>query len=76
MKRAPITYRQRTISEEKLARIREIERAFHVRAFGEELAKVNLDLTIEQRLRYIEWMRELARKNGVSAAEPGDCCGS
>ena len=52
-------------SKEKLARIREIERDFHVRAFGEELARVNLDLTIEERHRYLDWMRELARKNGV-----------
>ena len=29
-------------SKEKLARLREIERDFHVRAFGEELARVNL----------------------------------
>lgn len=52
-------------SKEKLARIRQIERDFHVRAFGEELARVNLDMTKEQRLEYIEWMRETARKNGV-----------
>src|SRR2546422_7739346 len=52
-------------SKEQLARLREIERDFHVRAFGEELARVNLDLTIEERHRYIDWMRELARKNGV-----------
>jgi hypothetical protein len=52
-------------SKEQLARIREIERDFHVRAFGEELARVNLDLTIEERHRYLHWMRELARQNGV-----------
>jgi hypothetical protein len=52
-------------SKEKLARLRDIERDFHVRAFGEELARVNLDLTIEERHRYLAWMRELARKNGV-----------
>jgi hypothetical protein len=55
-------------SKEQLARIREIERDFHVRAFGEELARVNLDMTIEERHRYLEWMRELARKNGVPQA--------
>jgi len=52
-------------SKQKFARIREIERDFHVRAFGEELARVNLDMTIEERHRYLEWMREMARKNGV-----------
>ncbi len=53
------------LSREKLARVREIERDFHVRAFGEELARVNLDLTKEERHRYIDWMRETARKHGV-----------
>ena len=52
-------------SKEKLAGLNEIERDFHVRAFGEELARVNLDLTIEERHAYLEWMRELARQNGV-----------
>ena len=52
-------------SKEKLARIREIERDFHVRAFGEELARVNLDLTKEDRHRYLAWMRKTARAHGV-----------
>ena len=65
MKRAPISYRMPRWSKEQLARIRQIQRDFHVRAFGEELARVNLDMTKEQRLKYIEWMRETARKNGV-----------
>jgi len=52
-------------SKEQLRRIREIERAFHVRAFGEELARANLDMTIEERHRYLEWMRETARQGGV-----------
>ena len=52
-------------SKEKLARIREIERDFHVRAFGEELASVNLDLSIEERHKYLAWMRELGWKHGV-----------
>ena len=51
-----------------MARLREIERDFHVRAFGEELARVNLDMTKEQRLRYLDWMREAARKHGVKPA--------
>jgi hypothetical protein len=65
MKRAPLTYRRRPWPKQKLARLREIERAFHVRAFGEELARVNFDLTIKERHRYLDWMRELARKSGV-----------
>ncbi len=65
MKRAPLTYRRRPWPKERLARLREIERAFHVRAFGEELARVNLDLTIEERQRYLNWMREQARKSRV-----------
>jgi len=65
MKRAILTYNPPRRSKEQLARIREIERNFHVRAFGEELARVNLDMTIEERRRYLDWMREVARKNGV-----------
>ena len=65
MKRAPLTYRRRPWPKGKLARLREIERDFHSRAFGEELARVNFDLTIEERHRYLEGMRELARKRGV-----------
>jgi hypothetical protein len=52
-------------SREQLARIREIQRDFHVRAFGEEMAGVNLDLTIQQRHEYLEWMRQLANQHGV-----------
>ena len=29
------------------------------------MARVNLDLRIEERYRYIDWMRELARTNDV-----------
>lgn len=68
MKRAPLTYRKPPFSKEKLARLRQIERDFHVRAFGEELARVNLDMTIEERHRYLACMRETARKNGVPPA--------
>ena len=53
------------MSGEKLARLREIERDYHVRAFGEELARVNLDMTKVERLRYLDWMCENARKHGV-----------
>ncbi len=64
MNRAPLRYGP-PWPKEKLARIREIEREFHVRAFGEELAHVNLDMSIEERHRYLDWMREMARKHGV-----------
>jgi hypothetical protein len=65
MKRAPISYRRSPWSREQLARLREIERAFHVREFGEELARVNLDLTIEERIQYLGWMREAAKGTGT-----------
>ena len=65
MKRAPLTYRRRSWPKEKLARLRELERDVHVRAFGEELARVNLELTIQERHRYLQSMRELARKARV-----------
>ena len=63
MKRAPLTYRRSALSAEQAARLHEIEREFHVRAFGEELARVNLDLTIEERHQYLAWMRETSRQN-------------
>jgi len=72
MKRAPLTYRRRPWSKEKIARIREIERNFHVRAFGEELARVNFELTIEERHSYLGRMRELARQNGVPPSHAPD----
>jgi hypothetical protein len=70
VKRAPITYKKSQWTPEQMARIREIERDFHVRAFGEELARVNLDCTIEERLEYLEWMRRAAKKSG-SEPPPG-----
>jgi hypothetical protein len=66
MIRAPLTYRSPGLTKEQLARLGEIERNYHVRAFGEELARVNLDMTIEERLRYLAWMRETARRHGVN----------
>ena len=66
--RAPLKLMPR-LSRQKLARLREIERDFHVRAFGEELARVNLDMTKEERHRYIDWMRETARRHGVKPAK-------
>lgn len=63
MKRAPLTYRRSPRSKEERARFRQMERDFHVRAFGEELARVNLDLSIEERHRYLDWMRQTARQS-------------
>jgi hypothetical protein len=70
MNRAPINYRRRSLLPEQLARIRQIERRFHVRVFGEELARVNLEFTIEQRRDYLGWMRQAAEKTQASAARP------
>jgi hypothetical protein len=55
-------------SKESFARIRAIERDFHVRAFGEELAKVNLDMTAAERQRYVAWMRRMAREQRQARA--------
>ena len=72
MKRAPLCYGP-PWPKEKLSRLRELEREFHVRAFGEELARVNLDMTLEERQRYIDWMRETARRHGVKPAKKFPC---
>jgi hypothetical protein len=53
------------LSKEQRARIREIERDFHVRAFGEEWARVNLDMNESQRRNYLQWMRDNARRHGI-----------
>ena len=58
MKRGPVSYRRAKWTKEKFKRFAEIERAFHVAEFGEELARVNFDLTIEERHQYLAWMRE------------------
>ena len=65
MNRALLTYRKPAWPKETHARLREIERVFHERAFGDELARVNLDMTIEERHRYLTWMRKLAPKYDV-----------
>ena len=67
--RAPLRLERRT--REQRARIREIERRFHVRAFGEELARVNLDMTEAQRREYLAWMRETAKRHGVPQERGG-----
>jgi len=56
-------------SRTTLGRLREIERDFHVRAFGEELARVNLDLDEHERRAYLSWMRNLARRHGVKRVD-------
>jgi hypothetical protein len=66
--KAPLRYPK--LTRQHVEQFREIERAYHVRAFGEELARVNLDLTKEERIRYIEWMRENARQRGVKVDKP------
>ena len=58
--RAPLRYPKLTRAH--VEQFRELERAYHVRAFGEELARVNLDMTKDERLRYLQWMRDHARK--------------
>jgi hypothetical protein len=66
--KAPLRYPK--LTREHVEQFREIERAYHVRAFGEELARVNLDLTKEERIRYLEWMRENARQHGMKVEKP------
>lgn len=47
--------------------IRILERRFHERAFGEELARINLDFTEAQRRDYLGWMRRTARAHGIDS---------
>ena len=61
--RAPL--RLMTWTPEQQQRLKEIERAYHVRAFGEEMARVNLDMTEVERVAYLGWMRRLAAQHGV-----------
>lgn len=66
--RPPLTYKP--LTKEHVDELREIERDYHVRAFGEELARVNLDMTKEERIRYLSAMRENARRHGVNLERP------
>jgi hypothetical protein len=52
-------------TREQFARIRQIEGDLHVRVFGEEMARVNLEMSEAERHRYLQWMRELAAKKGL-----------
>ena len=56
-------------SPEALEHLREVEYEFHVRAFGEEMARVNF-LPLEQRKAYIGEMVDHARKKGVKFEKP------
>lgn len=46
-------------------RILQNERAFHRRAFGEEMARLNWELTPAERRGYLQWMHSDARNHGV-----------
>ena len=72
MTRAPLTYRASTWTAEETKRFREIERNYHRRAFGEELTRVNLDSSLEDRRRYLEWMRHYSQRHRAkSFPHPG-----
>ena len=47
-----------------LRHIKAVQRRFHVRAFGEELARVNLDLKPSERRECLAWMRNYVRHHG------------
>lgn len=46
-----------------------VEREFHVRAFGEELARIN-QLPYEERRAYLHDMMDHARRRGVRRGDP------
>ena len=54
---------------EALARLKEVEYDFHVRAFGEEMARVNF-LPADERKAYIADMFDHAIKKGVKFEKP------
>lgn len=60
----PAPFRPTRPSPEKRARLAEIQRDLHERLFGEELARVNLDFTLAERLAYLNWMRDTVRRSG------------
>jgi len=65
----PIESKPDWLTPEVLARIREIEYDFHVRAFGEEMARVNF-LPKEERMRYLYDMIDHATAKGVNFDRP------
>ena len=60
------------LSSEDYARIREIEYDFHVRAFGEEMARVNF-LPKEERMQYLYDMIDHAVAKGVNFDHHARC---
>jgi len=60
--RQPLTDKQR-------ARLRKIMREFHVRAFGEELARINF-LPEKRRKQAVAEMIDYARSKGVDLSRP------
>jgi hypothetical protein len=59
------------LTPETLTYLREVEYRFHVRAFGEEMARVNF-LPLEQRKQYLYDILDHARRHGVKLEEPAD----
>lgn len=57
------------LTPEVAARLREIEYDFHVREFGEEMARVNF-MPVEQRMRYLYDMIDHAVAKGVKFDRP------
>jgi len=57
------------LTPEVQARLREIEYDFHVRAFGEEMARVNF-LPAEERMKYIYDIADDATRKGVNFEKP------
>jgi hypothetical protein len=57
------------LTPETREHIRRAAYAFHVRAFGEELARVNF-LPLEERRRYVGEMVDHARRRGVNLERP------
>ena len=57
------------LTPEELALIRAVEYAFHVRAFGEEMARVNF-LPLEERKAYIYDIIDHAMSKGVKLEKP------
>ena len=63
------TERPDWLTPETLAYLREVEYRFHVRAFGEEMARVNF-MPLEQRKQYLYDIADHARRKAVKPDEP------
>lgn len=66
-----MTCRQRPIGSppEVLEHLRRVDYDFHVRAFGEEMARVNF-LPLAERRRYVAEMFDHAARKGVKLEKP------